>query len=233
MQGAKILGIDDEPQIRKLLQIGLKGYGYQVITAPDGQAGLDLSAAQEPDLIILDINLGSDPDGIEVCRLLRERQRIPVIALSVRTDKRIKLSIFEAGADDYVTKPFDMEELEVRIRAVLRRSAVEDAHTLSGEISVHDLVINLVKHRVSLNGIDVELTPTEYDLLQLLATHPGQVLTTRRLLEELRKGKKIEYDHYVRVYVNTLRKKLHDLPSAPRYIFTETGVGYRFADING
>ncbi len=231
MQGAKILGIDDEPQIRKLLQIGLGGYGYQVVTAANGRDGLNMVVQQAPDVILLDINLGSEPNGIEVCKLLREQRKTPVIALSIRTEKQVKLAAFEAGADDYVTKPFDMEELEARIKAILRRS--EGVDSLSGEIQVHDLVINFVKRRVSLNGENLELTPTEYDLLRLLASHPGQVLTHRWLLTELRKGQRVEYDHYLRVYISTLRKKLNDPASAPRFIFNEAGVGYRFADVNG
>jgi two-component system, OmpR family, KDP operon response regulator KdpE len=227
----KILGVDDEPRIRKLLQIGLKGYGYDVITAANGQEALTLAAQQAPDVIVLDINLGSDPDGVEVCRSLREWSKTPVIALSIRTDKHVKLAAFEAGADDYITKPFDMDELEARIRAVLRRSAMQEADAPSGEIQVHDLVINLIKRRVVLNGDEVHLTPTEYELLRLLATHPGQVLTSHMLLDALRKDQKVEYDHLLRVHVNTLRKKLNDAPAAPRFIFTEQGVGYRFADV--
>ncbi len=231
MKARKILGVDDESQMRKLLQIGLRGYGYQVVTASTGQEALALAAQQAPDVIILDINLEAEPDGIEVCRRLREWSKTPIIALSVRTDKQGKLAAFEAGVDDYVTKPFDMDELEARIQAVLRRSAIAEADTPSAEIRTHDLVINLIKRRVSLNGEELHLTPTEYDLLRLLATHPGQVLTNGMLLTELRKGRQVEHDHLLRVHVNTLRKKLNDVASAPRYIFTEPGIGYRFVDL--
>ncbi len=232
MRARKILGVDDEPRIRKLLQIGLKGYGYQVITAANAQEALTLTAQEAPDVIVLDINLGSELDGIEVCRRLREWSKTPVIALSVRTDKHVKLAAFEAGADDYITKPFDMDELDARINAVLRRSAIQEADTPSAEIRVHDLVINLLKRRVTLGEEEIHLTPTEYELLRLLAIHPGQVITNRMLLNELRKGQKVEYDHLLRVFVNTLRKKLNDAPSAPRFIFTEQGIGYRFAEIS-
>lgn len=230
MKARKILGVDDEPRIRKLLQIGLKGYGYEVLTVSNGQEALTFVAQQAPDLIILDINPGAEPDGIAVCRSLREWSKTPIIALSIRTDKQVKLAAFESGADDFVTKPFDMDELDARIQAVLRRSAIQEADTPSGEIHAPGLVINLLKRRVSLNGEEVHLTPTEYELLRLLATHPGQVMTNRMLLTELRKGQKAEHDHLLRVYVNTLRKKLNEAVSAPRYIFTEPGVGYRFVD---
>ncbi len=231
MRSRTILGVDDEPQMRKLYQIGLRGYGYRVITATNGQEALTLTAQQAPDVIILDVNLGSEPDGIEVCRSLREWCKTPIIAVSIRRDKQSKLAAFEAGVDDYVTKPFDMDELDARIQAVLRRIAVGEAGGPSAEIHIRDLVINLVKRRVSLNDEELHLTPTEYDLLRLLATHPGQVLTNRMLLDEMRKGQQIEEPHLLRVYVNMLRKKLKDTASAPRYIFTEHGVGYRFVDI--
>src|SRR6185295_17736089 len=138
LKARKILAIDDEPRIRKLLQIGLKGYGYHVITAADTQEALTLTAQEAPDVIVLDISLGSELDGIEFCRSVREWSKTPVIALSVRTDKHVKLAAFEAGADDYMTKPFDMDELDARINAVLRRSAIQEAHTPSAEIRVHE-----------------------------------------------------------------------------------------------
>jgi two-component system KDP operon response regulator KdpE len=231
MNPIKILAIDDEPQIRKLLQRGLKGYGYEVIVAADGQEALTLAVRQFPDVIVLDIHLQSQPDGVKVCQDLREWSKIPIIVLSVREDKKTKVAALNAGADDYLTKPFDMEELEARIRAVLRRSTAVEAGNPMSEICIHDLSLDLVKRRVMLKGEEIHLTPKEYELLRLLATHPGKVLTYRFLLDAVWPGP-ADADHNVRVYINTLRKKLQEnIADTPRYIFTEAGVGYRFADL--
>jgi two-component system KDP operon response regulator KdpE len=235
MTKVKILVLDDEPAIRKLLERGLASYGYNVTATGDGDEALDIAARESPDIILLDINLETHPDGLEVCRRLREWSKTPIIMLTVRDEKQMKLAALNAGADDYVTKPFDMDELEARIRAVLRRSAFEGANSSSGEIHIHDLTIDLVNRRVRLNGDEVHLTPKEYDLLKLLATNPGKVLTFRTLLEEVwGPFDSARPEHNVRVYINTLRKKLKDDPATtrrPRYIFNEPGVGYRFADL--
>jgi len=228
-----ILVVDDEPQIRKLLRTGLSSYGYDVFLVPNGQEALETVARQKPDIIVLDINLGSEPDGLDVCRQLREWSATPIIMLTVNDDKTTKLAALNAGADDYITKPFDMEELEARIRAVLRRSVAEKSNTNTGEIRVYDLVLDLVKRRVTLKGEEVHLTPTEYKLLTILATHPGKVLTFGMLLDTIASDSP-KTEHYVRVYINTLRKKLHDDSSNtthPLYILSEPGVGYRFADL--
>jgi two-component system KDP operon response regulator KdpE len=231
MKPIKILVVDDEPQIRKLLLIGLKSYGYQVFAVGDGQEALTLAALQMPDIILLDINLGSEPDGIELCGQLREWYKVPIIMLTVDDHKKTKLAAFGAGADDYIVKPFDMEELVARIAAVLRRSAVEEAHTSSAQIQVGDLVIDLIKRQVKLKGEEVHLTPKEYDLLKLLATHPGQVITHRMLLDEIWGPNKRRAPHLVNVFVNTLRKKLGESPTGTtHYIRTEVGVGYRFVE---
>lgn len=235
MAKVKILIVDDEPSIRKLVERGLTSYEYNVVTTSNGQDALTIAARQSPDIILLDINLETYPDGLEVCRQLREWSKTPIIMLTVRDEKQMKLAALNAGADDYVTKPFDMDELEARIRAVLRRSAYEGANSSSGEIHVHDLTIDLVNRRVALGSDEVHLTPKEYDLLKLLATNPGKVLTFHILLEEV--WGKFDSDkpkHNVRVYINTLRKKLKDdlaTTIRPRYIFNEPGVGYRFADL--
>jgi two-component system KDP operon response regulator KdpE len=230
-----VLVVDDEPAIRKLVDRGLASYGYTVIATSTGQEALDMAARQSPDIILLDINLETRPDGIDVCRQLRQWSKTPVIMLTVRDEKQMKLAALNAGADDYVTKPFDMEELEARIRAVLRRSAYEGAKSPSGEIHVHGLVIDLLNRRVSLNGDEIHLTPKEYDLLRLLATNPGRVITFGTLLDEVwGQSDSARPEHNVRVYINTLRKKLKDDPATsmkPRYIFNEPGIGYRFADL--
>ena len=151
MAKIQILVVDDEPAIRKLLDRGLSGYGYSVAATSNGEEALQVASGRPADIVLLDISLESHPDGLEVCRLLREWSKIPIIMLTVRDEKQMKLAALNAGADDYVTKPFDMEELEARIRAVLRRSAYESANASSGEIHVHDLTIDLVKRRVVLN----------------------------------------------------------------------------------
>lgn len=231
----KVLVIDDEGAIRKLLQRGLTSYGYDVTTTDNGQTGLDIAARQSPDILLLDVNLNSRPDGLEVCQDLRQWSTTPVIMLTVRDEKQIKLAALNAGADDYVTKPFDMDELEARIRAVMRRTAYRGSESTSGEIAFQDLVIDLIKRRVTLGSEEVHLTPKEYDLLKLLVTNPGRVLTFDTLLEKVwGEINGVRSDHNVRVYVNTLRKKLKDDPSSthkPRFIFNEPGIGYRFADL--
>lgn len=225
--------VDDETQIRKLLQAGLKGYGYQVITAANGQEAIGAVAQQAPDMIILDIALGSSPDGLEVCRSLREWSKTPIIMLSVRGDEHTKVAALNAGADDYLTKPFGMEELKARMQAVFRRSTQEPASAASAEIRVGDLFIDLANRHVMVEGQEVHLTPKEYELLRLLATHPGKVMTHRTLLTEVWGSEYGEMDHYVRVFVNQIRKKLRENPARNiRYILNEPGVGYRFVEVD-
>jgi two-component system KDP operon response regulator KdpE len=227
----KILAVDDEPQIRRLLKTGLTGYGFQVVTAANGQEALTFAAQQAPDVIILDITLGSPPDGLEVCRQLREWSNTPIIMLSIRSDEKTKVAALDAGADDYLDKPFGMEELRARIQAILRRGAAEPASVPVAEIHVGDLRIDLSNRRVTVEGEEVHLTPTEYDLLRLLAVHPGKVMTHRMLLSEVWGPEYDQMDHYVRVFVNQIRKKLRENPARNvRYIINEPGVGYRFVD---
>lgn len=227
----KILIVDDEPQIRKLLRTGLTGYGYTVITAANGQEALVAAAQQSPDMIILDISLGSHPDGLKVCRSLREWSKSPIIMLSVRSDEKTKVAALDAGADDYLTKPFGMEELRARIQAILRRIAIEPATTPSAELTVGDLHMDFANRRVMVEGEEVHLTPKEYDLLRLLATHPGKVMTHHTLLNQVWGPEYGEMAHYVRVFINQLRKKLRENPARNiRYILSEPGIGYRFID---
>lgn len=225
----KILVVDDEPQIRKQLKIGLGGYGDEVLTAENGTQALILAAQHNPDMVILDISLGSEPDGVEVCRRLREFSRVPVIMLSVHSEEKTKVIALNAGADDYLTKPFGMEELYARILAVRRRIVTEPGLDPKAEIRVGDLYINLVNRQVFVEGDEVHLTPKEYELLRLLATHPGKVMTHRALLTQVWGSEYGEMDHYVRVFINTIRKKLRENPARDvRYILNEPGIGYRF-----
>lgn len=232
MMKHKILVVDDEPQIRRQLKIGLEGYGYEVLTAPNGDDAIIQTAQQQPDMLILDISLGSEPDGIEVCRRLREWSKTPIIILSVHGEDKTKVDALHMGADDYLTKPFSMAELEARIQAVLRRVAIEPVTNAQAEIQIGELYINLATRVVKVAGEDIHLTPTEYELLRLLATHSGKVLTHRTILLEVWGSEYSEMAHYVRVYVNQLRKKLHENPSRNiRYILNEPGVGYRFISL--
>lgn len=225
----KILVVDDEPQIRKQLKIGLGGYGYEVLTAGNGLEALTNAAQHAPDMIILDIALGSEPDGLEVCLRLREWTKTPIIMLSVRNEEKTKVAALHNGADDYLTKPFGMEELHARITAILRRVVTEPGTSARAEITVEALRIDLVNRRVYIEDEEIHLTPKEYELLRLLATHPGKVMTHRAILNAVWGPEYGEMDHYVRVFVNQLRKKLHENPARNvRYILNEPGVGYRF-----
>lgn len=226
-----VLVVDDEPQIRKLLQTGLTGYGYQVIAAANGQEALTAVAQRQPNVIILDIALGSEPDGLTVCQRLREWSQTPIIMLSVRGSESSKVAALDAGADDYLTKPFGMEELRARIQAVLRRTAVEQAGT--AVIPIGPLTIDLANRRVTRHGQEIHFTPIEYDILRLLVTHPGQIITHQTLLSQVWGADYRDMTHYTRIYVNQIRKKLGENPTTnERYIITEPGIGYRFIDLN-
>lgn len=226
-----ILIVDDEPQIRKQLRYALGGYGYDVITATTGEEALAAAAQHNPDTIILDVSLGAEPDGIELCRRIREWSSVPIIMLSVHGEDKMIVTALHAGADDYLTKPFSMEELQARITAIRRRASLaSDISTgAKSEIVVGDLRIDLASRLVFVAGEEVHLTPTEYELLQLLATHAGKVLTHKWILSQVWGPEYSEMDHYVRVFVNQLRKKLRENPQRNvRYILNEPGVGYRF-----
>jgi len=225
MTGApiKILVIDDEPPIRKLLRMGLGAQGYDTIEAPNGKAGLEL-LGEAPDLVILDLGL-PDMDGLDVLRAMRARSdAVPIVVLSSRGDEAGKVAALDLGADDYVTKPFGMDELLARLRAALRHQL-----QTQGErpiFRVGDLSVDLVRRIVRLHGQDVKLSPKEYDLLRLMVQHAGKVLTHRFLLGEL--WDQFTDAQYLRVYVRQLRQKIEDDPERPQYVLTETGIGYRF-----
>ena len=222
MSGERVLVVDDEPQIRRALRTGLAGHGYEVETADDGETALAMLAARLPDLVVLDLMMPG-VDGFEVLRQTRGWAKVPVIVLSARGEERAKVDALDLGADDYLTKPFGMEELLARIRAVLRRAGAPD----SPAISLGDVTIDFARHVVTKGDAEVHLTPTEYDLLRVLATNAGKVLTHRQLLERVWGSYAAENSQQLRVYVNYLRRKLEDDPARPRLILTEPGVGYR------
>ena len=218
----KVLVIDDEPPIRKLLRMGLGTQGYQTIDAPNGKAALELMADQ-PDLVILDLGLPDVP-GLELLRQIRSRREdVPIVVLSSRGDEAAKVEALDLGADDYVTKPFGMEELLARMRAALRHQL--QVHGDRPIFNVGDLSVDLVRRIVKMRGHEVKLSPKEYELLRLLVHHAGKVLTHRFLLNELW-STPIEAQ-YLRVYVRQLRNKIEPDPARPEYILTETGIGYR------
>ena len=225
---SKILIVDDEPSLLATMAPLLRSRGYEVMTAMSGRAALDAAERDKPDLIVLDLGL-PDVDGIEVCRTIRERSTTPIVVLSARGAESDKVRALDAGADDYVTKPFGAEELTARIRAALRRT--EGSVTGSEPIVRGDLVIDRERFRVQRGGEEVRLTPKEFELLSYLAQRPGRVATHRAILRAIWGSNAVDQPEHVRVLVGSLRKKLEPNPSSPRYILTEPWVGYRFADL--
>jgi two-component system KDP operon response regulator KdpE len=221
----KILAVDDEPQILRALRTSLTAREHEVITAPNGESALDVLATAPVDLVVLDLGLPGI-DGIEVIRRIRSWSQVPVIVLSVREGQADKIAALDAGADDYVTKPFAMGELLARMRAVFRRLGATEAEP--PVIRAGDLQIDLAKRLVSRGGRPIHLTPTELALLEQLASNPGKLLTHRFLLQKVWGDAYREESHYLRVFVAGLRKKLEDDPSDPSLILTEPGVGYRW-----
>jgi two-component system KDP operon response regulator KdpE len=214
--------VDDEPPIRKLLRMGLTAQGYQTLEAPNGKAALEL-LSQAPDLIILDLGL-PDMQGHELLRTIRARnESVPIVVLSSRGDEAGKVQALDLGADDYVTKPFGMDELLARIRAAVRHQL--QSHGERPVFRVGDLSVDLVRRIVKVGDREVKLSPKEYDLLRVLVQHAGKVLTHRFLLGEL--WDELTDAQYLRVYVRQLRQKIEPDPEQPRYILTETGIGYR------
>ncbi len=223
MSPIRILVIDDEPPIRKLLRMGLSSQGYHILEAPDGRAALELLGREKLDLVILDLGL-PDMKGHELLRVIRERdENIPVVVLSSRGDEAGKVEAFDLGADDYVTKPFGMNELLARLRAALRHQlAVQGERPI---FRVDELSVDLVRRIVKRADHDVKLSPKEYEVLRLMVLHAGKVLTHAHILREVW-GASTD-SQYLRVYVRQLRQKIEPDPERPRYILTETGVGYR------
>ena len=222
---ARILVVDDEPNIQAAIRPLLTSSGYEVITAMTGRAALDAVERHSPDVVVLDLGL-PDMDGIEVCRLIREERNVPVIVLSARGAEKDKVHALDAGADDYVTKPFGAEELLARIRVALRR--VDTSVPADSRIVHGDLVIDRERRRVLRGAEEIRLTPKEFELLTFLAQHSGRVLTHRVLLKALWGPHAVDQPEHLRVLIASLRKKVEPDPTHPRYIFTEPWVGYRF-----
>jgi len=222
-----ILVIDDEPQILRAIRTILMEKQFKVTTAIRGEEGLIQAAAAEPDLVILDLGL-PDMDGVEVCRRLREWSRVPIIILSVRDRERDKVAALDSGADDYLTKPFGIEELLARVRVGLRHSA-ERQGGQSKTVKAGPLEVDLAWHVVKRGGEEVRLTGIEYKLLAYLAANHGRVLTHQSILTNVWGPADADHTEYLRVYMRQLRKKLEDDPQRPRFILTEPGIGYRFA----
>jgi len=220
----RILVVDDEPQIIRTLRINLKARGYQVDTAPDGRTALELAARHSPDLVLLDLGL-PDLEGVEVIHGLRGWTEVPIIVLSARHSAGEKVEVLDAGADDYVTKPFGMDELLARMRAALRRAAPAETEAV---VATADFTVDLAAKRVVRNGADVRLTPTEWHVLEILVRNPGRLVSQQRLLHEVWGPSYETETNYLRVYLAQLRRKLEPDPARPRYFITEPGMGYRF-----
>ena len=224
----RILVVDDEPNILGTLAPLLRSRGYDVLTAMNGRAAVETAERDKPDLIVLDLGL-PDIDGVEVCRIVRESQSVPIVVLSARGMEEDKVRALDIGANDYVTKPFGTEELLARIRVALRRN--DSAAISSGPIVRGELVIDRERFRVLRDGEEIRLTPKEFELLTYLAQHPGRVLTHRTILKALWGPHAVDQPEHLRVLVASLRKKIEPDPATPRYILTEPWVGYRFADL--
>jgi two-component system KDP operon response regulator KdpE len=224
----RILIVDDEPQITRVLRRSLTTHGYDVRVASDGLAALQTFGDWPPALVVTDLSMPGT-DGLQLCRNLRAISQVPIIVLSVRGEESTKVLALDAGADDYITKPFGIDELLARIRAALRRArTAKTDDAASPVLEVGDFRLDLEDRRVTVSGAEVHLTPKEYDLMVYLISHPGKVLTHRTLLTSIWGGESVEQTEYLRVFVGQLRKKIEPEPAAPRYILTEPWIGYRF-----
>lgn len=221
---ARILVVDDEPQIRRFLRLGLEGHGYAVLEAATAEAALRVAVAEQPELVVLDLGL-PDREGFEVLSALREWSRVPVLVLSVRSREGEKVRAFELGADDYVVKPFGMAELLARIKAALRRRI--EAEVPQPVFRVGGLEVDLARRIVRVDEAEIRLSPKQYRLLQILVSHAGKVVTHRQLLSDIWGAAHRDDIQYLRVFVRKLRRRIEADPARPRYLLTELGVGYR------
>lgn len=224
-EGARVLVVDDEVQIRRFLKISLEANGYRVFETDNGEDAVHKAAQIRPDVIILDVEL-PDIDGMEVLRRLREWSKTPVIMLSVRDADRDKIGALDSGADDYLTKPFSIDELMARIRVAQRHAQPELENHI---FTLGDLQVDMARRHVTVHNQPVKLTPTEYALLRLMIQHQGKVLTHKQILREVWGPEYVDETHYLRVYFAQLRQKLEDDAALPRLLLTEPGVGYRLA----
>jgi len=221
-----VLVVDDEPQIARTLRINLTARGYEVITAADGATALRAAVECKPDVVVLDLGL-PDLHGTTVIERLRRWTSTPIVVLSARTDSTDKILALDAGADDYVTKPFGMDELLARLRAAVRRATRSPVASEETRIETDDFVVDLAAKKAHRDNTEVHLTPTEWGLLEILARNPGKCVTQRQLLREVWGREYETHGHYLRVYFAQLRRKLEPDPTKPRYLITEAGIGYR------
>jgi two-component system, OmpR family, KDP operon response regulator KdpE len=225
-ENRNILVVDDERQITRVLKTALSSRGYGIRTAADGDEALHILNDWFPDVVITDLHM-PNIDGLELCKLIRAKSQVPIIVLSVKGEEQVKVEALDAGADDYVTKPFSMDELLARIRAALRRSSAADS-ALPDLIAIGDFRIDPQARTVCVVGREVRLTPKEFDLLLHLARHPGKVITHRALLSAVWGENSVEQAAYLRVFIGHLRKKVEPDEGNPRYILTDPWIGYRF-----
>ncbi|MFF3215915.1 response regulator [Streptomyces sp. NPDC002886] len=223
----KVLVVEDDAQLVRALRINLEARKFEVVTASDGNTALRLTAARKPDVILLDLGL-PDMDGIDVIKDVRESSGVPILVLSARHTSEEKIRALDAGADDYVTKPFSMDELLARLRAAVRRREVPAPTDEVATVTTEEFTVDLVAKKVVRNGRGVRLTPTEWHLLEILITNPGRLISQRKLLLDVWGPTYSEHTNYLRVYMAQLRRKLEADPSHPRYLITEPGMGYRF-----
>ncbi|TMQ62826.1 MAG: response regulator [Candidatus Eisenbacteria bacterium] len=224
-----VLVIEDETPIRKFLRAGLEGQGYAMVEAATAEEGVTQAATCAPDVVLLDLGL-PDVDGFEVVRRIRGWSTVPILVLSARGQDGDKVAALDAGADDYVTKPFSMQELLARLRVALRRRAEIGSERAESVVEVGRLRIDLARRRASVSGVETQLTPIEFRLLSILARHAGRVLTHDFLLREVWGPRYTTQHHYLRVYMAQLRHKVEENPGRPQLLLTETGVGYRMAE---
>ncbi len=228
MEAKRILLVDDETQITRVLKRSLTAHRYDVRAAADGESALDLFFDWSPHLVVTDLSM-PEMSGIELCRELRKHTQIPIIVLSVKGEEKTKVEALDAGADDYITKPFGIDELLARIRANLRRAPAEKETEVETNFEVGDFLVNAETHQIIVRGAEVHLTPKEFDLLVYLIKNREKVLTHRTILAAIWGSNSTEQPEYLRVFLGNLRKKIEPEPSKPQYILTEPWVGYRFS----